>query len=764
MSKGKETKIKLWKNFSIGFEVELEIDVTYARSNDLFGETIDEDEDDYNERISEGFADYYDGPNDPSNVDHILKFFDDPKPQLKRMNYLASLRELAKNGVKFEPAEDCKWGDPCVALGSAGAMIFIVRKILSRHKQGKGIPFIDFLGFSRVDAIGEDFNDVFGNNPDVNKLRDVINSLTTRLEKHSLKASKSEEDFLNKVFPESVAWVEDVKKIRDEIEKIAGEIPFGDYIATPLWEEFDNSRIPVSIISNRGKLYPITGLQPFGALKSYVETDYTQAVGYPVKEIPDIGNFLILMDFTRGDDTLTYQDFLEYYSSSYPEKKEFVHQVVGAIGAVRSNSEILEELMLEIEDGAREEYESQNPINRVEVEINNEAVVEHMRNVIEGHPLEEYIDDIKADDSLKAGVEIITYPFGVGEKNPATALKKALDFVEDLNDFLRSNPEFMTTSSTGFHINIGTFPKAIFKQSGDRPPLASRFDILKLLVFLGERNALEIFNRNGNQYAYPIIGQMSRNEDFISLMVGEGFDSKFDKLRQKLQRALYDVKEKRRTVNLLKLEQEYLEFRFAGNVGYENPQKVKEALRRIILAIAAALDPVLFRNDYLKKLTIMADNYRQTGESRSEIVDVVNGLGPEYGETFGESLKTSYRKGRPSALLDNIPNLISKIAMHKLNEGHIALLYKYEKLLTEAVRNNTYSRGFAGLMALLDSKDEDLIQIAEDSADLVRAVVEKLFPLSQRAAAFRKELPMLKKFRKPGMLLIKRAFLTGDKK
>jgi hypothetical protein len=781
MAKGKQTKIKLWKNFTIGFEVELEIDQEVAARKELFGMEPAEDEDAYEERISEGFADQYFGPRDHSDARDIAKIFDDNIPEFRELDYLTPLRELAKAGVKFELAEGCRWGDPCYGLGTAGMVIFLIRSLMFRYARDKhSVPFGQLAALSKASLLGDDLREVFGKKTDDRKLNELLESFQERIAKFSLKlqprlkAPDADVDLIMAITPHDIdEWMADIEKIKNELIVMAGNVPIGDYMDTPINKEFDNSKIPVCIISRQGKAYSLSGVVPFGALAS-LSKQYSQFMGvtprlsdlWALRLMNSIADFLLLVKFTKGEDTAEYQDFQMYHNQTLGgDDDKLVVQVLEAIGTAHKNAVIIENKMLELENEAREEFESENPINMREVEIDNQRVIEHMRDCLDDHFLNEYIEDVKEDLSLKNGVEIITYPFGKAGNgksmmNPRAAMKQALDFIEVLNIFLKKHPEFKTSSRTGFHINIGTFPHSIFKQTSTNPPHSSKMDLFKMILFLGERRALDMFNRLGNNAAYPIIGQMARNEDFVKLMVGDSLSEGFSKFRRKLQTLIYrDQREKHRTINFIKLDRgEYLEFRFAGNEGYNDPKKVVVALRMIIFAVAASLNPNLFKNEYMKKLSVMVENYRNDTRSSPRLDEALKKAGMFDNGEFKGSLEINYRKDRPSLLLDVLPYLIFKAA--KLEDMQEYSIIRKKAEFEKA--NPGDRRRSTELILMATSPDEEILKIAREAADKVREVVEQLFPLSARVAAFRSEMKYFVKYGKPAMALMKRAFLKGD--
>jgi len=178
------------------------------------------------------------------------------------------------------------------------------------------------------------------------------------------------------------------------------------------------------------------------------------------------------------------------------------------------------------------------------------------------------------DDSSGAGVEIVSPP--IPAEDAFEKLEQVFDCIEDGG--------YKTNSSTGLHINISI------------PDMADKIDPLKLVLFMGDKHILKVFDREHNTYTESQIdilkkeiirGKLNKSTDIIKDMCGL------------LSREKYS------SVNLSKLfTQGFIEFRSAGGANYHKKLKeVKEVLGRLLTAIYIASNPEEEKEEYLKKVS-----------------------------------------------------------------------------------------------------------------------------------------------------------------
>jgi len=185
---------------------------------------------------------------------------------------------------------------------------------------------------------------------------------------------------------------------------------------------------------------------------------------------------------------------------------------------------------------------------------------------------------IEPDGSIKPqGAEIVSPVF----RN----LDEALLELEGI--FSITDQTIYTNSSTGLHVNIGTFD-------------FNEIDVLKLLLFLGEKHVMNVFGRNKNQYTQPLIKELLdhviNNPRFE--MGGPTFEKKIKALNDFLL-----SRTKNFSFNVEKLiKHGYLEFRIIGGDYTDRLDDVKNTINRYIHVVNIASDPTAYKNQYAKKL------------------------------------------------------------------------------------------------------------------------------------------------------------------
>ena len=224
-------------------------------------------------------------------------------------------------------------------------------------------------------------------------------------------------------------------------------------------------------------------------------------------------------------------------------------------------------------------------------------------NVIVHNEYHETSKDLKSwyvepDSSINGG-------HGVEIVSPPQPLKKALSDLEDVCEWI-SGDGLETNESTGFHINVSV------------PGIAEKLDRVKLALFLGERYAAELFDRVGNTYAAEhLSGLIRRIKD--SGRIPGSFSG-----MQKMAQNLLKTTEKYMTINFSNIDRGYLEFRFAGNAGYEKDvDKLKKSVLRCVTAVEIACDPSAEKQEYVKKIVNMFNKAKASAEQQAVSTELV---------------------------------------------------------------------------------------------------------------------------------------------
>lgn len=183
---------------------------------------------------------------------------------------------------------------------------------------------------------------------------------------------------------------------------------------------------------------------------------------------------------------------------------------------------------------------------------------------------------IEGSSEMDIGVEIIS---------PPTPLARGIKDLENMFKWMEKNG-IETNISTGFHINLST-------------PNIKDIDLVKLVLFTGEKHVLKAFDRISNSYTNPQI------RSIISNVTGRGTLPSEASEMIGLAKASLSAN-KHSAIHTEKLKQGYLEFRMAGNANYHKDfKKMKDTLLRFAAAIEIASDPKAERNEYLKKLSTL---------------------------------------------------------------------------------------------------------------------------------------------------------------
>jgi len=187
---------------------------------------------------------------------------------------------------------------------------------------------------------------------------------------------------------------------------------------------------------------------------------------------------------------------------------------------------------------------------------------------------------LEADDSDDVGLEFVSPPLPIDE------------ILSDLNKVKQWAKVYgcYTNDSTGLHINISV-------------PNYSRenLDFVKLALLMGDEYVLDLFGRAGNTYAKPAIkmvrDQVRQNPDEAERLLDK-MKGNLDSLASK---AIHSgVTSKYTSINT---KDGHIEFRSPGGDWLdENFDKIENTLLRFTVAMSAALNPEMYREEYLKKL------------------------------------------------------------------------------------------------------------------------------------------------------------------
>jgi hypothetical protein len=147
-----------------------------------------------------------------------------------------------------------------------------------------------------------------------------------------------------------------------------------------------------------------------------------------------------------------------------------------------------------------------------------------------------------------------------------------------------------TNDSTGLHINISV-------PDFDR----SKLDFVKLAILMGDEYILDQFGRKGNFYAKSAMkivkDRIAQNPDDAQALL----DKMKGQVEELASRAIHSGHtEKYTSINV---KSGHIEFRSPGGDWLdENFDKIENTLLRFTVALSAAMNPEMYRQEYLKKL------------------------------------------------------------------------------------------------------------------------------------------------------------------
>ena len=196
------------------------------------------------------------------------------------------------------------------------------------------------------------------------------------------------------------------------------------------------------------------------------------------------------------------------------------------------------------------------------------------------HYLVEPDGSLEADDSDDVGLEFVSPPLPID------------DILSDLNKVKQWAKQYgcYTNDSTGLHINI-----SVPDYSRDK------LDFVKLALLMGDEYVLDLFDRSGNTYTKSAMklvrDQVRQKPDEAKKLL--------DKMKENLgslaSKAIHSgITEKRTSINT---KDGHIEFRSPGGDWLDqNFDQIENTLLRFTVAMSAALNPEMYREEYLKKL------------------------------------------------------------------------------------------------------------------------------------------------------------------
>jgi len=603
LTKGKKTHVKLWQNFSIGFELEVS-----AERGEVEDYMIDE-------RFNENWDEETVRMNayDEVDVEHSIEQ-DDLEDRLKTTENFMSGMSIHDFFTQADKAYFVKpkygWADPMFAFGMTA--LYLMKRCLNGQLPPNLYNYYSIMSemmdpnqvqmYTRENesmkrlALAAECRDMMAElrKPRENMIVDISDKLAGKLGDASFyKAIRTA--------PAEPSYLKEIQSLYDKYSEMTKypdllDINTLDYKGTPQAEKYK-----AGVYDENDTVWRVNSMM----------IHINQAMIFPshqskIMAIPSGGKAIKLLEFYDADEN-------DNTKPDYSEEAD-LDEVIEHIASycIDDVNAILES---EFDDAVQEIVDDK--YNQLREDIRQELEMEYsgdqyyaLEQVQEVFEDEDGVESVDEDSSLNpVGGEIRSVVF-----KGRSGLVEAMEWLERMFDLIKNSYGLHTNETTGLHINVGTFTTQMAGAVEDVPSY-KELDLFKLAVFLGEDYLLDLFNRDGNTFADKVLERLSRADnlqDVLTMDPKQIHAMGLDKIRQSLQKAMVKTAAKYSTANYTKLKENYIEFRFAGNEGYEKEfAKVKQSIARIILAIAAALDENMFREEYIKKiLSVLSNKYR----------------------------------------------------------------------------------------------------------------------------------------------------------
>jgi hypothetical protein len=166
-----------------------------------------------------------------------------------------------------------------------------------------------------------------------------------------------------------------------------------------------------------------------------------------------------------------------------------------------------------------------------------------------------------------------------------------------------------TNDSTGFHMNVGLPSKT-----------TQDLDWIKLVLFLGDKHVLELFDRQANTYAASALDMLINH---VSQMENFPTDAAFKSMRSGLMNIASKQIGKPQTgkYTSVNMKDKYIEFRSAGGDYLDRKDNIQNTMLRYVQAVAIAADPELYKQEYAKKLYKLFSKLRK-GKTSDYVINL----------------------------------------------------------------------------------------------------------------------------------------------
>jgi len=316
------------------------------------------------------------------------------------------------------------------------------------------------------------------------------------------------------------------------------------------------------------------------------------------------------------------------------------------------------------------------------------------------------------------GVELISPVMSIRD-----GLKSLYKISSLVNETGSKTIRFKTAETTGLHINLS-------HTRMKKEPL----DFVKLAFLFDDTYYLKEFGRQANEYAQPVLQNMMAriaseyhaagdpNRSGLANMLKKSDVTELLKLKsnwdaEKVFKSLKDriPMDHGTSVDLQRLNSRnpYVEFRVAGNVGYENRM---DMIARMVISFAAlidvSLDPEAYRKEYLTAVyKALSQIVRKAPPERNLVVKKMSAIQTYLRPIMNASVRNA---------LVGFTNVLT--SRHKLSEADkYRMLYMVRAVFnTEAGKNHFVRRGFTTLFELTGVDPKELTKLLNNPQTLAK--------------------------------------------
>lgn len=283
--------------------------------------------------------------------------------------------------------------------------------------------------------------------------------------------------------------------------------------------------------------------------------------------------------------------------------------------------------------------------------------------------------------------------------SPVMNVRQGMSRLYQVFDVIEQEDAFGTNSSTGLHINIGTW-------TGDE---YNSVDWLKFLMILEPHRVLDQFMRNNNEYAQNQLPKIIQHLGSMDIR-------QYSSVVNEINKHVFSSSPKFSAVNLSKLPKHgHIELRAPGNTDYtKRADEIETLIRKTIRALELASDPNALKSQYLKRLS------KYVPEPQEPRI-----TGTFWADQLGRKINSARPLLTLTMLLDRIPQTQLPQTLTQMDQSFD---FGAVRELRDAIQQSSYGNDSESLQS--DAQDlRDVLDKMPDNYRVVRmikAIVGKL--------------------------------------